>query len=62
MKIQQLQSEVRGQEGGKGQLESGVRGQEGEEGVRRKLRPHPPLEQTAHDDYYSRLAPPETTC
>ena len=39
MKIQQLESGVRGQEGGVGQLESGVRGQEGgvgqlESGVR----------------------------
>ena len=39
MKIQQLQSGVRGQEGGVGQLESGVRGQKGgvgqlESGVR----------------------------
>ena len=40
------------------QLESEVRGQEGEEGVRRKLRPHPPLEQTPHEQYYSSLDPP----
>ena len=53
----QLESGVRGQEGGVGQLESEVRGQGGEEGVRRKLRPHLPLEQTAHEEYYESLAP-----
>ena len=74
MKIQQLESGVRGQEGGVGQLESGVRGQdggvgqlesevrgqEGGEGVRRKSRPHPLLEQTAHEKYYESLAPSGT--
>ena len=40
------------------QLESGVIGQEGEEEVRRKPRLPPPLEQTAHEKYYSSLAPP----
>ena len=60
MKIQQLESGVRGQEGEVGQLESGVRGQAGGEGVRRKPRPHPPLEQTAHEEYYNSLAPSET--
>ena len=59
MKIQHLESGVRGQEGGVGQLESGVRGQEGGEGVRGKLRPHPLPGQTAHEEYYNSLAPPE---
>ena len=58
MKIQQLESGVTGQEGGVGQLESKVRGQEGGEEVRRKPRPHPPLEQTSHEEYYERLTPP----
>ena len=56
----QLDSGVRGQEGGVGQLESGVRGQEGGEGVRRRLRPHPLLGQTAHEEYYESLAPSGT--
>ena len=58
MKIQQLESGVRGQEGGEGQLESGVRSQEEEEEVRRKPWPRLPLEQTPHEEYYSSLAPP----
>ena len=71
MKIQQLESGVRGQGGGVGQLEAGVRGEEreeeqlesGERGqergerVRRKLRPHPPLQQTAHEESYFSFAP-----
>ena len=56
--VGQLDSGVRGQEGGEGQLESGVRGQDGGKGVRRKLKPYPHLEQTAHEEYYSSLAPP----
>ena len=34
-----------------------VRGQEGEERVKQKLRPHPPLEQRPHDEYWTSLAP-----
>ena len=40
-------------------VESGVRGQQGEERVKRKLRPHPPLEQRPHDAYWTSLAPHE---
>ena len=56
--VGQLESGVRGQEGGVGQLELWVKGQEGGEGVRRKPRPHLPLEPTAHEEYYESLAPP----
>ena len=38
-------------------VESGVRGQEGEGRVKQKLRPHPPLEQSPHDEYWTSLAP-----
>ena len=38
------------------QLESGVISEEEEEEIRRKLKPS--LEQTAHEEYYSIIAPP----
>jgi hypothetical protein len=38
-------------------VESGVGGQEGEERVKRKPRPHPPLEESRHDEYWTSLAP-----
>ena len=38
-------------------VESGVRVQEGEERVKRKPRPHPPLEQSPQDAYWTSLAP-----